>query len=91
MNDTECCNNRCDQGRTCPAREAQGNVIQLHQTAEKRKWFSPMKDIVVDFAAFWKMPHINWEGVAFFAVLGVSGYAAYMAISGMVQIFAGAW
>jgi hypothetical protein len=91
MHDTKCCSGTCDQGRTCPAREAEGNVLQFQARNQLHRVTAPVREVAFDFAHFWRIPRINWGGVAFFAVLAVSGFATYKTVTGLAQIIARAW
>jgi hypothetical protein len=92
-----CCDmlkHECDQGRTCPARNAEDNVIKFQSRAQLHRVTAPVREIALDFAHFWRlprMPRVNWGGVAFFAVLAVSGFATYKTVTGLAQIIARAW
>ena len=94
MHDTECCNAQCEQGRTCPKREAESNVLQFQARNQLHRVTSPVREVALDFAHFWRLPRlprINWGGVAFYTVLAVSGFATYKVVTGLAQIIAGAW
>jgi hypothetical protein len=81
-----CCTSNCEQGRKCPEREAQDNVMQFQRRADLHRWTNAANTMVVDFAAFWMLRRVNWWGVAFFAVIAVSGFSTYKVITGLAQL-----
>ena len=83
MNDRQCCDGECKQGRDCPAQ----NVIEFQNRAGLHRFFSAGQStsgsIWIDLLTFWciKIPHINWGPFVGFALMAACGasvlYLAY--------------
>lgn len=88
MNERNCCNGQCNQGRDCTARK----VIEFQARAGLHRFCAPPDSnssgsVWIDLLTFWhvKLPHINWGplfGLVLIAVCGalvaagIYGFAA---------------